>query len=136
MSHYAEIDENNRVIRVIVAEQDFVDQLPGQWIQTSYNTRDGIHYGPDGQPDGGVALRGNYAAVGWIYNAQRDIFHRPQPFASWQLTDGGTWIPPIPVPVSTSTTTTYIWNESIVNWEIDPYDPTVESTGTSTNQVV
>ena len=63
MSHFAKIVDG-KVTQVIVAEPDFfktfVDSSPGEWIQTSYNTKGGIHYGQDGKPDGGVALRGNY----------------------------------------------------------------------------
>ena len=67
MSHYAKVVDG-KVTQVIVAEADFfetfVDSSPGEWIQTSYNTRGGVHYGPDGTPDGGVALRANYAGIG------------------------------------------------------------------------
>ena len=79
MSHYAKVN-NGIVVSVIVAEADFftnghfVDTSPGTWIQTSYNTRGGVHYGQDGQPDGGVALRGNYAGIGYIYDATNDVF--------------------------------------------------------------
>ena len=63
MGHFAKVVDG-KVTRVIVAEPEFfnnfVDSSPGSWIQTSYNTRGGVHYGQDGQPDGGVALRGNY----------------------------------------------------------------------------
>jgi hypothetical protein len=57
----------------------FVDSTPGQWIQTSYNTRGGIHYGADGQPDGGQALRKNYAGVGYTYDHTKDAFIPPKP---------------------------------------------------------
>jgi hypothetical protein len=93
MSHFAKVLDG-KVIQVIVAEPDFfdmfVDSSPGTWIQTSYNTRGGIHYGPDGQPDGGVALRGNYAGIGYTYDAANDVFYAPQPYASWVL-DQSTW---------------------------------------------
>ena len=58
MSHFAKI-ENGLVTQVIVAEQDFIDTgvLGHGWVQTSYNTRGGVHYGADGQPDNGVALK-------------------------------------------------------------------------------
>ena len=58
MSHFAKVLDG-KVVQVIVAELEFfdtfVDSSPGQWIQTSYNTRGGVHYGPDGKPDGGIA---------------------------------------------------------------------------------
>ena len=68
MGHFAKVN-NGKVTQVIVAEPDFfntfVDSSPGKWIQTSYNTREGVHYGSNGQPDGGIALRGNYAGIGF-----------------------------------------------------------------------
>ena len=92
MSHFAEISgSNNIVTRVIVAEQDFVNRLQGSWIQTSYNTRGGIHYGDvSGSyvPDGGTQLRKNYAGVGYTYNTGSDAFISPQP----EPTGSGTWI--------------------------------------------
>lgn len=83
MAHFAKINENNEVTQVIVADQDVIDSGlfgdPSTWIQTSYNTRGGVHYGPNGLPDGGVALRGNYAGIGYIYDPVRDIFYAPKP---------------------------------------------------------
>jgi hypothetical protein len=66
MSHYAKI-ENNIVTQVIVAHSKAwcEDALGGDWVQTSYNTRGGIHYGQDGQPDDGIALNKNYAGIGY-----------------------------------------------------------------------
>ena len=94
MSHYAKV-LNGQVIQVIVAESDFfnifVDSSPGQWIQTSYNTRGGIHYGADGQPNGGIALRANYAGVGYTYDSVNDVFYAPQPYPSWTIS-APTWI--------------------------------------------
>jgi hypothetical protein len=82
MSHFAQVDENDVVVQVIVAEQDFIDSGlvgdPASWIQTSYNTRNGIHYGPDGEPDGGIALRGNYACIGGMYDRVNDVFLLPK----------------------------------------------------------
>ena len=82
MSHYAKVVDG-KVLQVIVAEPDFfnnfVDSSPGAWIQCSYNTRSGVHYGQDGQPDGGVALRGNYPGIGYTYDATNDVFYAPKP---------------------------------------------------------
>jgi hypothetical protein len=66
MSHYAKI-ENNIVTQVIVAHSKAwcEDALGGEFVQTSYNTRGGIHYGQDGQPDDGIALNKNYAGIGY-----------------------------------------------------------------------
>tara|TARA_R110001599_G_scaffold189172_1_gene383898 strand:- start:98 stop:466 length:369 start_codon:yes stop_codon:yes gene_type:complete len=97
MSHYAKI-ENNLVTTVIVAEQDFIDTQDGTWVQTSYNTRGGVHYGQDRNPDGGVALRGNYAGIGYTYDATNDVFYAPKPFESWTLADTWLWVAPITYP--------------------------------------
>lgn len=90
MSHFAEVIDG-KVVRVIVAEQDFIDSGAvgdaSRWIQTSYNTRGGIHYAEtangDYLPDGGTALRGNYAGVGYEYNTEIDAFIAPRPNSSW-----------------------------------------------------
>jgi len=77
MGHFAEIDENNIVIRVIVAEQDFIDSGavgdPSKWIQTSYNTRRGIHI------LGGTPFRKNYAGPGMIWDPVKEAFYSSQP---------------------------------------------------------
>lgn len=80
MSHYAQI-ENNIVTNVIVAEQDFIDTLEGEWIQTSYNTYGGIHYNQEtGSPsiDQSKSLRKNYAGIGYTYNRELDAFIPPR----------------------------------------------------------
>ena len=87
MSHFAEISgSNNIVTRVIVAEQDFINSgavgAGSNWIQTSYNTKGGVHYGDVSgsyAPDGGVALRKNYAGTGYTYDRSKDAFISPQP---------------------------------------------------------
>lgn len=128
MSHFAKI-ENGIVTEVIVAEQDFIDSGvvgdPNLWVQTSYNTRGGVHYDPvTNQPDGGVALRKNYAAIGFTYDPVRDAFIPPKPsMESWVLNeDTCLWEPPIPRPVST--TIKYIWDESTVSWIEEPVEQT------------
>jgi hypothetical protein len=79
MAHYAQI-ENGRVLNVVVVSRDDdVKEFPGEWVKTSYNTRAGVHYGPDGQSDGGEALRKNYAVVGGHYDVSLDAFYSPQP---------------------------------------------------------
>lgn len=81
MSHYAKV-VNGIVTQVIVAEPEFfdtfVDSSPGQWIQTSYNTRGGQH--PEGRP-----LRKNYAGIGFTYDAERDAFIPPKPEGDYAL---------------------------------------------------
>jgi hypothetical protein len=119
MSHFAKIF-NSKVVQVIVAEPDFfnsfVDSSPGQWIQTSYNTRGGVHYGQDGQPDGGVALRGNYAGVGDTYDGIHDVFYAPQPHDSWVLNQT-TWLWEAPVAYPNDGNN-YRWDEATKSWEL------------------
>ena len=120
MSHYAKVVDGI-VTQVIVAEKEFfdtfVDTSPGEWIQTSYNTRGGVHYGQDGQPDGGVALRGNYAGMGYIYDKEHDVFYPPSPFPSWTL-DNTTWTWTCPVPYPTDGKR-YHWDEATKSWVED-----------------
>jgi hypothetical protein len=119
MSHFAKVLDG-KVIQVIVAEPEFfetfVDSSPGQWIQASYNTRGNIHYGPDGEPDGGVALRGNYAGIGYTYDAVNDVFYAPQPYGSWSLNQT-TWIWEAPVPYPNDGKQ-YVWDEATVGWKL------------------
>lgn len=92
MSHFAKI-ENNIVTQVIVADETAITNFPGTWVQTSYNTRGGVHYGADGQPDGGIALRKNYAGIGYTYDSQADAFYPPRPNNLFQLnTSTGYWM--------------------------------------------
>ena len=121
MSHFAKCLDG-KVIQVIVADASFfdtfVDSSPGSWIQTSYNTRGGVHYGQDGQPDGGVALRGNYAGIGYTYDAVHDVFYAPQPYASWVLNQT-TWLWEAPVAYPTDGQL-YVWNEPTLAWVLAP----------------
>jgi len=115
MSHFAKI-ENGIVTQVIVAEKDVIDSgvFGNGWIQTSYNTRGGIHYGQDGQPDGGNALRANYAGIGYTYDATNDVFYEPQPYPSWNIsTPTWIWQAPIPYPNDENR---YEWNEETISW--------------------
>ena len=94
MAHFAKV-ENNTVTQVIVAEPDFISTGalgdPASWIQTSYNTRGGVHYDQNGQPDA-QGQRGNYAGIGYTYDAQNDVFYAPQPSDDHILdTDTWTW---------------------------------------------
>jgi hypothetical protein len=118
MSHFAKVLDG-KVIQVIVAEPDFfntfVDSSPGQWLQASYNTRGGVHYAPDGEPDGGVALRGNYAGIGYTYDQANDVFYAPQPYPSWALSQT-TWLWDAPVAYPADGQL-YVWDEATVNWK-------------------
>ena len=110
MAHYAKVN-NGIVEQVIVAEADFfdtfVDSSPGQWLQTSYNTHANQH--PEGRP-----LRGNYAGVGYTYDATNDVFYAPQPYPSWTLNET-TWIWESPVAYPDDGNI-YEWDEATTNW--------------------
>ena len=118
MSHFAKV-LNGVVVSVIVSEKEFfdtfIDSSPGEWIQTSYNTRGNVHYGQDGKPDGGIALRGNYASIGYTYDREHDVFYAPKPFPSWTL-NSSTWLWEAPVPYPKDGNY-YVWDESKLNWE-------------------
>jgi len=126
MAHYAKVI-NGKVVKVIVAEasffDNFVDDSPGKWIQTSYNTRGGVHYQPDSSipsEDQSKALRGNYAGIGYTYDSTLDAFYAPQPFDSWTLNTGSyLWEAPVEYPTGDATgsyTGSYSWSESEQNW--------------------
>lgn len=122
MAHYAKVLDG-KVIQVIVAEVEFfdtfVDSSPGDWIQTSYNTRGNVHYGPDGNPDGGVALRGNYAGIGYTYDRTNDVFYPSQPYPSWTISEATNWTWEAPTPIPTDGKR-YTWDESTTSWVESP----------------
>lgn len=106
MGHFAKV-VNGVVTRVIVAEKEFfdsfVDESPGEWIQTSYNTKGGVHI------LGGTPLRKNFAGAGYAYDPIRDAFIPPQPFPSWILNeDTCLWDAPVPYPQDGNH---YVWIE-------------------------
>ena len=117
MAHYAKV-KDGIVLQVVVAEQDVLSHLGAgageTWVQTSFNTRGGKHYGQDGNEDEGTALRANYAGVGYTYDSDNDVFYAPKPYASWLL-DGTTylWGAPVAYP---SDGKYYIWNEDSRSW--------------------
>ncbi len=114
MSHFAELDENNIVLRVVVGNNEdpngdegyqwIIDNLGGRWIQTSYS----------------ASMRKNFAGVGFFYDDKLDAFIPPKPFTSWLL-DGDTcqWIAPLPYPNDGAI---YYWNETAYEWQ--PFSPT------------
>ena len=111
MSHFAKVLDG-KVVNVIVAEQEFfdtfVDSSPGTWLQTSYNTYGGKH--PEGRP-----LRKNFAGIGHTYDAVRDAFIPPQPYASWTLDEETClWQSPVAMPTDGKQ---YVWNEETLQWE-------------------
>lgn len=108
MAHFAEIDENNIVIRVLVVNdkhehrgQDFLANdlgLGGTWVQTSYNGN----------------IRGKFAGIGDIYNAELDRFIVTKPFESWLLdVETFNWTAPVPYP---DDGLSYNWDEETLNW--------------------
>jgi len=106
------------VTSVISADQAFVDTQPGFWVQTSYNTRGNVHYGPDGQPDGLPAVRGNYAGIGCTYDISNDVFYAPQPYPDWILnTSTWLWEAPIPYPTDGGN---YVWDDVTHQWVLVP----------------
>ena len=131
MAHYAFVNEDNLVVGVIVGrdeyeivdgisnwEQYYSNQNPGlKVIQTSYNTRGGVHYDPEtGEPsaDQSKAFRKNYAGIGYIYDDERDAFIEPKQFDSWILNeDTCLWEAPIPYP---GDGLAYSWDESLGDW--------------------
>ena len=113
MSHFAKV-KDGIVTKVIVAEQEFINNLveeePGEWIQTSYNTRGGVHL------LGGTPLRKNYAGVGFTYDVDKDAFIPPKPFNSWTLNeDTCLWEAPVAYPTDGQI---YTWNETNQTWDL------------------
>ena len=125
MVHFALIDENNKVTRVMGVSNehehravDFLSidcGMPGRWIQTSQNTYRGKHFA-DKEP-----LRKNYAGIGFYYDESIDAFIPPKPFPSWTFNDFAcNWDPPVPFP-STDQREFYRWNEEQFTWiKINP----------------
>ena len=120
MAHFAKV-QDCVVTQVIVAEPEFfdtfVDSTPGEWIQTSYNTRGGVHYDPETQQPSSTqekALRKNYAGIGFTYDRDRDAFISPKPFESWLLDEGTClWEAPVPYPTDGGM---YRWDEETTTW--------------------
>jgi hypothetical protein len=120
MAHFAEIDENNIVTRVLVVGDDQEDRgqefladdlgLGGTWKKTSYNTQGGVH------TLGGTPFRKNYAGIGYSYDAERDAFIPPKPFASWVLNEETcNWNAPVEMPVEEGKF--FRWDEETTSWE-------------------
>lgn len=116
MAHFAEIDENGLVLRVLVTSNDkpnegydwLISKLGGTWVKTSYNTYGGQHL------LGETPLRKNYAGIGYTYDAERDAFIPPQPFESWALDEETClWQPPTPYPTDGKD---YEWDEDTLQW--------------------
>jgi hypothetical protein len=108
MAHWAEIDLDNKVTRVLVGDNNdpagdegyqwLLNNLGGTWIKTSYNNN----------------IRGTYAGIGYSYNESEDIFIAPQPYPSWVRT-GSFWEAPVLYPIDGLT---YSWNEAELQWDV------------------
>ena len=107
MSHWAELDDANKVIRVLVGDNNdpagdegyqwLINNLGGTWIKTSYNGN----------------IRYNYAGIGYTYDPIADAFIAPQPYPSWILNELKQWQAPIAIPTDEKQ---YIWNEEKGDW--------------------
>lgn len=108
MSHWAELDENNIVLRVLAGDNNdpngdegykwLIDNLGGRWVKTSYNHN----------------FRKQYAGIGYSYDEERDVFIKPQPYPSWNLDANHDWQPPTPMP---DDGISYFWNEETLSWQ-------------------
>ena len=116
MAHFAQINENNIVVQVITAGNEY--ELTGEelytnmtgkvWKRTSYNTHGGIH------TQGGTPYRKNYAGIGYTYDEARDAFIPPKPYNSWILNESSClWEAPIPYPEDGNV---YVWSEATQQW--------------------
>jgi len=169
MGHYAKVRQG-KVVKVIVAEasffDNFVDDSPGTWLQTSYNTRGGLHYQPNSNVTSSIiwqdasgstfnsaaeatasgsgditkieqaktlALRGNYAGIGYEYDSAVDAFFAPKPYTSWtKNTSSFAYEAPIAYPTGDATgsfTGSYYWDEDVYN--ADTNNPKTEGWVTS-----
>jgi len=106
MSHWAELNENNIVLRVTVGSNNepdegyewLINNLGGTWIKTSYNNN----------------IRKQFAGIGYKYDATADVFIAPQPYPSWTLDENFDWQAPTPKPEDDGI---YTWNESTLSWD-------------------
>ena len=116
MAHFAELDENNTVLQVIVVHNnelldgeteseakgvEFCSTLFGHmnWVQTSYNNN----------------IRKQFAGTGYTYDSDSDVFVAPQPYPSWSLDDNSDWQAPTPMPEDDNM---YSWNEETQSWDL------------------
>ena len=109
MAHFAELDENNVVVRVVVVADEYEDDgenwcntffSGGTWKQTSYNNN----------------IRKQFAGIGDTYDAAKDKFISPQPYASWSLDSNDDWQPPAANPYKDGGSY-FVWNEINTTWE-------------------
>jgi hypothetical protein len=127
MSHWAEIDNDNKVIRVLVGDNNdpngdegyqwLIDNLGGAWVKTSYNAIGGKKRNPEtGEIIEESGFRKNYAGIGYTYDLIRDAFIPPKPYNSWILNeDTCLWEAPTPYPSGDGI---YQWVEDDLNWQL------------------
>ena len=118
IAHWAEVNSDNIVTRVLVVADDKEDGqkflaedlgLGGVWKKTSYNTIGGVH------TNGGTPFRKNFAGIGFKYDAAKDAFIPPKPFASWTLNATSClWEAPTPMPTDGKI---YTWDEATTSWK-------------------
>ena len=118
IAHWAELNSDNEVIRVLVVADDKEDGqkflaedlgLGGTWKKTSYNTVGGVH------TLGGTPYRKNFAGIGYKFDAAKDAFVPPKPFASWTLNETTClWEAPTPMPTDDKR---YMWDEPTTSWK-------------------
>ena len=119
MSHFAEIDGEGTVLRVLVVADDKESRgqefladdlgLGGTWKKTSYNTVGGVH------SNGGTPFRKNFAGIGYKYDTEKDAFIPPKPFTSWILDEETClWNAPTPMPADDKM---YVWDEPTTSWK-------------------
>lgn len=120
MAHYAELNDNNYVIQVIVGideshndgEKIYQQETGRVWKRTSFNTIAGVH------KLGGVPYRKNYAGIGYFYDQYRDAFIPPKVFMSWRLNEETCqWEAPLPMPTPPLSHIRYAWDEVNQVWE-------------------
>jgi len=108
MAHWAEVDSNNKVLRVLVTDNNdpngdegyqwLVENLGGHWIKTSYNSN----------------IRKNFAGIDYIYDETKDAFIAPQPYPSWILDENSCrWQAPVFYPLDDNR---YWWDEDTKQW--------------------
>ena len=134
MAHFAELNNSNKVLRVIVISNNDVNTNGGdystdaetfvasivphssggnQWKQTSYNGN----------------ARKQYAGIGFTYNASKNIFIAPKPYASWSLDSNNDWQAPVPYPTVTEINSLSViiqWDEPNLRWKGETADFTTD----------
>lgn len=129
MAHFAQVDDNNVVLQVLVIDQEMINTGlwgdPAKWVQTSYNTRGGVYYIPNTNtpdPDQSKAFRKNFAGVGftWLPNGpEGGGFAPPKPYASWVMDSFSyLWEAPVPYPSEPfpEHVLYYVWDEPSLTW--------------------